>query len=82
MKTLHDGQTNDNELAAFTYEKPTDFQRVIWKILLRNSRNVVMAIQSQNLGPARRSNKVRGVSILLRILLQTLTPYRQTASTL
>ncbi|KAF8463774.1 G-protein alpha subunit [Russula ochroleuca] len=32
MKALHDGQTNDDEPAVFTYEKPADFQRVIWRI--------------------------------------------------
>ena len=44
---------------TFTHEELANFRRVIRKILLRNSRNIVMAIRSQNLGPTCRSNKVR-----------------------
>ena len=45
--------------AAFTYEELANFRRVIREILLQNSRNIVMAIQGQNLGPSCRSNGVR-----------------------
>jgi hypothetical protein len=58
MKTLHDGQTNDDEPAEFADGKYTDFRRVIWKILLQNSQRVVMAIRSRNLGLNCRSNMV------------------------
>ena len=58
MKTLHGGQTNNDEPTEFANGKPTDFRRVIWRILLQNARNVVMAIRSQNLGPTGRSNMV------------------------
>ena len=44
---------------TFTHEELAYVRRVIRKILLRNSRNIVMAIRSQNLGPTCRSNKVR-----------------------
>ncbi|KAH9997005.1 guanine nucleotide binding protein, alpha subunit [Russula vinacea] len=42
---------------TFTHEELANFRRVIRKILLRNSRNIVMAIRSQNLGSTCRSNK-------------------------
>ncbi|KAH9988714.1 heterotrimeric G-protein alpha subunit, GPA3-like protein [Russula vinacea] len=64
MKTLHGGQTNDDEPAEFANGKPTDFRRVIWRILLQNARNVVMAIRSQNLGPTGRSNMANCECIL------------------
>jgi hypothetical protein len=60
MKTIHDGRSSD-ERAEFTYEKPADFRRVIWKNLLQNSRSVIMAMRSRYLGPTGRSNMVRYV---------------------
>ena len=52
MKIVHE---------AYTHEELTDFRPVIWRILLHNSRSVVMAMRSKNLGPVRRSNKVRSM---------------------
>jgi hypothetical protein len=60
MKTLDGGHPRD-EPAELTYEQLVDFRPVIWRILLLNSRSIVRAIRSRNLGPARRSNKVRRV---------------------
>ena len=57
MKTLHEGHPRDE----LTYEQLVEFRPVIWRILLLNSRSIVRAIRSRNLGPARRSNKVRHV---------------------
>ena len=48
-------------LGAYTHEEIADFQPFIRKIFLQNSRRIVMALRSRNLGPARRSNKVRRV---------------------
>ena len=48
-------------LGAYTQEELADFRPFIRKILLQNSRRIVMALRSRNLGPARRSNKVRRV---------------------
>ncbi|KAF8477758.1 guanine nucleotide binding protein, alpha subunit [Russula ochroleuca] len=42
---------------TFTHEELTNFREVIRRILLRNSRSIVMAIRSQNLGPTTRSNE-------------------------
>jgi hypothetical protein len=60
MKTLHEGHPND-EPAQLTYKKLAVLRPAIWKILLHNLQRIVMAIRSQNLGPARRSNRVRFV---------------------
>ena len=46
-----------------------EFRPVIWKILLQNSRRIVMAIQSRNLGSIGRSNKVSCVFYTLNLLL-------------
>ena len=51
MRVEHWRPNTDEELA--------NFRRVIRKILLRNSRNVVMTILSRNLGPTCRPIKVR-----------------------
>ena len=48
-------------LGAYTHEEIADFRPFIRKIFLQNSRRIVMALRSRNLGPARRSNKVRRV---------------------
>ncbi|KAF8460878.1 G-protein alpha subunit [Russula ochroleuca] len=56
MKLIHNGRSND-ELAEFTNKKPADFQRVIWELLLQNSRGAIVAMRSRNLGPTRSSNK-------------------------
>jgi hypothetical protein len=49
MKIVHD---------TYAHGELVEFRPVIWKSLLQNSRSIVMAIQSRNLGPIRRSNKV------------------------
>jgi hypothetical protein len=49
---------------TFTHNELANFRRVIRKNLLRNSRNIVMAIRSQNLGSTCRSNKVRYLSYI------------------
>jgi hypothetical protein len=51
LRIEHWGPITDEELA--------NFRRVIRKILLQNSRNVVMAILGRNIGPTCRTIKVR-----------------------
>jgi len=48
MKIMHD---------TYTHGELVEFRPDIWKFLLQNSRSIVMAIQSRNLGPIRGSNK-------------------------
>ncbi|KAI0277585.1 G-protein alpha subunit [Russula aff. rugulosa BPL654] len=48
MKFAHD---------IHTHRELIEFRPVIWKLLLKNSRSIVMTIQSRNLGPIRPSNK-------------------------
>jgi hypothetical protein len=42
---------------AYTREELADFRPFIRKILLQNSRSIVMVLRSRNLAPTRRSNK-------------------------
>jgi hypothetical protein len=45
MKIVHDSYTHD--------ELVKSFRPVIWKLLLQNSRSIVMAIRGRNIGPIR-----------------------------
>ena|SRR6267154_1372509 len=54
---------------TYTHGELVEYRPVIWKFLLQNSRNIVMAIRSRNLGPIRHSNNVSCVFYIFHLLL-------------